>query len=149
MVPSPERPYHAVMSLYGKKERIAATPEAYVERLESPHREDIGRLHERIRAVAPALAASAAGGMLTYGSYTYKSRSGRAGDWYPLGVASNKNYISLYASPVPLEPFVERLPKANLGRGCIRFKRLDDVDLDVLDEVIRAAAANDGAHFNY
>jgi hypothetical protein len=29
------------------------------------------------------------------------------------------------------------------------FKRLDDVDLDVLDEVIRAAAANDGAQINY
>lgn len=137
------------MSLYGKKERIAATPEAYVEALESPRREDIGRLHERIRAVAPSLAASAAEGMLTYGKYTYKSRSGRAGEWFPLGVASNKAYISLYASPVNLEPYVARLPKANLGRGCIRFKRLDDVDLEVLDEVIRAAAANDGATINY
>jgi hypothetical protein len=137
------------VSLYGKKERIAATPEAYVEALESPRREDIGRLHERIRAVAPSLAASAAEGMLTYGKYTYKSRSGRAGEWFPLGVASNKAYISLYASPVNLEPYVARLPKANLGRGCIRFKRLDDVDLEVLDEVIRAAAANDGATINY
>ena len=137
------------MSLYGKKERIAATPEAYVEGLESPRREDIGRLHERIRAVAPTLAASAAEGMLTYGRYTYTSRSGRSGEWYPLGVASNKAYISLYASPVNLEPYVARLPKANLGRGCIRFKRLDDVDLEVLDEVIRAAAANDGAQINY
>jgi hypothetical protein len=137
------------MSLYGKKERIAATPEAYVDGLESPRREDIGRLHERIRAVAPSLAASAAEGMLTYGKYMYKSRSGRAGEWFPLGVASNKAYISLYASPVNLEPYVARLPKANLGRGCIRFKRLDDVDLEVLDEVIRAAAANDGATINY
>jgi uncharacterized protein YdhG (YjbR/CyaY superfamily) len=137
------------MGLYGKKERIAATPEAYVEGLESPRREDISRLHERIREVAPELAASAAQGMLTYGRYTYKSRSGAAGEWFPLGVASNKQYISVYASPQNLEPYVERLPKANLGRGCIRFKRLDDVDLEVLDEVIRAAVANDGAHFNY
>ena len=56
------------MSLYGKKERITATPEAYVEALEPPRREDVGRLHERIRSVAPTLAASAAEGMLTYGS---------------------------------------------------------------------------------
>lgn len=137
------------MSLYGKKERIAATPEAYVEGLESPRREDIGRLHERIRALAPTLAASAAQGMLTYGRYTYKSRSGRAGEWYPLGIASNKAYISLYASPQDLEPYVARLPRADLGRGCIRFKRLDDLDLEVIDEVIRAAAANDGRHFDY
>jgi hypothetical protein len=137
------------MSLYGKKEHVAATPEAYVEGLESPRREDIGRLHERIRRIAPTLVASAAEGMLTYGRYTYKSRSGRAGEWYPLGIASNKAYISLYASTQDLAPYVERLSKADLGRGCIRFKRLDDLDLDVIDEVIRAAAANDGRHFDY
>ena len=37
------------------------------------------------------------------------------------------------------------MPKANLGRGCIRFKRLSDVDLAIIDEVIAAAAAKDGA----
>jgi hypothetical protein len=137
------------MGLYGKKERIAATPEAYVEGLESPRREDIGRIHARIRSVAPSLTASAAEGMLTYGRYTYKSRSGRAGEWWVLGVASNKAYISLYAPTLQAEAYVARLPKANLGRGCIRFKRLDDVELEVIDEVIRASAANDGQHFNY
>ena len=137
------------MGLYGKKERIADTPEAYVEGLESPRREDIGRLHERIRELTPTMAASAAEGMLTYGRYSYKSRSGRAGEWWALGVASNKAYISLYAPTLNLEPYVARLPKANLGRGCIRFKRLDDVDSGVIDEVIRASAANDGQSFTY
>ena len=46
--------------------------------------------------------------------------------------------------PIPVEPFAARLPKANLGRGCIRFKRIDDIDLTVIDEVVRAAAAFDG-----
>jgi hypothetical protein len=40
-----------------------------------------------------------------------------------------------------------QLPKASLGRGCIRFKRVSDVDLDVIDGVIRAAAAYDGQRF--
>ncbi len=137
------------MGLYGKKERIADSPEAYVEGLESPRREDIGRLHERIREVAPGLVPSAKEGMLTYGTYTYKSRAGREGSWWILGVASNKAYISLYAPTLQAESYLERLPKANLGRGCIRFKRLADVDLDVIDEVIRASAANDGKHFDY
>ena len=74
----------------------------------------------------------------------YKYASGREGEWFALGIASQKNYISLYAPTLNLEPYVARLPKANLGRGCIRFKRLDDVDLGVIDEVIRASAANDG-----
>ena len=132
------------MGLYGKKERIADTPEAYVEGLEEPRRTDIGRLHARVKAVAPSMAASAREGMLSYGTYKYKYASGREGEWFALGIASQKNYISLYAPTLSLESYVARLPKANLGRGCIRFKRLDDVDLAVIDEVIRASAANDG-----
>jgi hypothetical protein len=94
--------------------------------------------------LAPKMAASAKQGMLSYGTYKYRYSTGREGEWFALGIASQKNYISLYAPTLDLEPYVARLPKANLGRGCIRFKRLDDVDLDVIDEVIRASAANDG-----
>jgi predicted oxidoreductase len=65
------------------------------------------------------------------------------------GSGSNRPYISLYAGPIGLEPFVSRLPKANLGRGCIRFKRVADVDLAVIDEVVRASAAKDGQAITY
>ena len=132
------------MGLYGKKERIADSPEAYVEGLTEPRRSDIGRLHARVREVTPSMAASANEGMLSYGTYRYRYASGREGEWFALGIASQKNYISLYAPTLNLEPYVTRLPKANFGRGCIRFKRVDDVDLGVIDEVIRASAANDG-----
>ncbi len=132
------------MGLYGKKERVADTPEAYVEGLPEPRREDIGRLHARVRQLAPTMAASAKEGMLTYGTYRYRYASGREGEWFALGIASQKNYISLYAPTLDLEPYVARLPKANLGRGCIRFKRFGDLDMGVVDEVIRASAANDG-----
>ena len=137
------------VGLYGKKEHVAASPEAYVEALESPRREDIGRLHARIRELAPTMVASAKDGMLTYGRYTYQSRSGRAGEWWALGIASNKAYISFYTPTFQAETYVARLPKANLGRGCIRFKRLDDLDPEVIDEVILASAANDGQHVTY
>ena len=76
-------------------------------------------------------------------------RSGRSGDWMCLALASNKQYISLYAGPIGLDPFVARLPKANLGRGCIRFKRLADLDLGVIDEVVRASIASDGQTITY
>lgn len=132
------------MGLYGKKEHVADTPEAYVDGLPEPRRDDVGRLHARVREVAPSMAASAKEGMLSYGTYRYKYASGREGEWFVLGIASQKNYISLYAPTLNLEPYLARLPKADIGRGCIRFKRLDDLDLGVIDEVIRASAANDG-----
>jgi hypothetical protein len=128
--------------MYGSS--TAASPEEYLAALDEPRHSDIARLHERIRQVAPGMRSYIDGGMLAYGRYDYRYASGRTGDWFVLGLASNKAYISLYAPTLNLEPYVARLPKANLGRGCIRFKRLDDLDAAVLDEVIRASAANDG-----
>ena len=119
-------------------------PAAYIERLEDPRRADIRRLHERIQAVAPGIRTYLDHGMLAYGRYEYRYASGREGAWFVLGLASNKQYISLHAPTLDLEPYVARLPKANLGRGCIRFKRVDDVDIGVIDDVVRASAANDG-----
>jgi hypothetical protein len=122
----------------------AGDPEQYIAALDEPRHSDVARLHERIRDQAPSMRSYVDAGMLAYGRYDYRYASGRRGDWFVLGLASNKAYISLYAPTLDLEPYVGRLPKANLGRGCIRFKRLDDLDPAVLDEVIAASAASDG-----
>ena len=34
----------------------------------------------------------------------------------------------------------DRLPKANIGKSCIRFKKLDDLDVDVLKEIFLICA---------
>jgi hypothetical protein len=36
--------------------------------------------------------------MLAYGRWHYEYATGREGDWFRIGMASNKNYISLYIS---------------------------------------------------
>ena len=94
--------------------------------------------------MAPKLRAYVDRGFLAYGRYEYRYATGREGDWFVLGLASNKSYIALYAPTLDLAPYVARLPGANLGRGCIRFKRTDDLDLAVVDEIVNASAANDG-----
>lgn len=38
------------------------------------------------------------------------------------------------------ERYRERLPKANIGKSCVRFKRLSDLDQNVLKELIRECA---------
>jgi len=84
-------------------------------------------------------------GILAYGPYRYKYESGREGDWFRIGVASNKNYISLYISATDgqgylAERFKEALPKANIGKGCVRFKRLSDLDQAALKKLIVAGS---------
>jgi hypothetical protein len=124
----------------------AATPEEYIGRLDEPRRGEIRALHELIRRTVPELEPTMDFGMLGYGKYHYRYPSGREGDWQLVGVASNKNYISLYVTAVApdggylAEAYQEQLPKASIGKSCIRFKRLGDVDQEVLERLLRNAA---------
>jgi hypothetical protein len=135
--------------MYGQRPTGPTDPDAWLAALDDVRRPQLEELDARIRKVAPGLRRYVNRGFLSYGDYSYRSRSGQSGEWMCVAIASNKQYISLYAGPIGLEPFAPRLPKANLGRGCIRFKRLSDVDLGVIDEVIRASAARDGQTITY
>ena len=80
-------------------------------------------------------------GMLGYGTYHYKYASGRQGDWMVIGLANQKNYISLYSclsdgKKYVAEKYKEGLPKANIGKSCIRFRKLEDIDLNVIRQIL-------------
>ena len=123
------------------------THEAYIAALDEPRCGEIRTLHELIRRAVPQLEPTMAFGILGYGTYHYRYASGREGDSTVVGLASNKRHISLYvASEVdgrPLaETFAPRLPKASIGKSCVRVRRAADLDLDVVAELLCAAAAH-------
>jgi len=125
--------------------KTARTTEEYLAELSEPRRSEIARLDKLIRQTVPGLDPHIRSGMLGYGTYHYKYASGREGDWFRIGLASNKNYISLYACAANergyvAERYKERLPKASIGKSCVRFKRLADLDLEVLKELLKETA---------
>jgi hypothetical protein len=85
------------------------------------------------------------GGMRGYGPFHYRYESGRAGDAHRIAVAERKTGISLYVLALTedgeylAQARAGRFPKANVGKSCIRFKRLDDLDLDALRALIEEA----------
>lgn len=124
----------------------ARTPAQYIAALDEPRKTDIRKLHDLIRKEAPNLTPHLESGMLGYGSYHYRYATGREGDTFVIGLASNATYISLYVMAADeqgylAESYKGRLPKASIGKSCIRFKRLSHLDERVLREVIRSAAA--------
>ena len=128
-----------------KRRTNAATPADYIAGVDEKRRPHIQRLHDLVREVAPELEPTMEFGMLGYGKLHYRYASGREGDWLKIGIASNKQYISLYCCAADdrgcvAERYRERLPKANIGKSCVRFKRLDDLDEDVLRQLIRDCA---------
>lgn len=119
-----------------------ATPEAFIEALDEPRRSEIEAMHELIRRTAPGLEPYVRSGMLAYGRYRYRYDSGREGEWCRIGLASNKVSISLHVlaadeSGYLADAYKDRLPKADIGKSCVRFKRVEDVDVGVLQELIR------------
>ena len=120
--------------------------EDYIARLDEPRRSEIQLLHDLIRDRAPALDASADDRMIGYGPYRYRYASGREGDSHLISLASNKSSISVYVVAVVDDTYItdryrDRLPKASIGKNCVRFKRVSDIDLSVLGELLSEAAA--------
>lgn len=128
-----------------RRRTSSATPADYIARVEEKRRPDIQRLHELIREVVPELEPTMEFGMLGYGKMHYRYASGREGDWVKIGIANNKQYISLYCCAADERGYVaeryrERLPRANIGKSCVRFKRLTDLDEAVLRALIQDCA---------
>lgn len=134
------------------KPTTAKSIDEYINMIEEPRKSDIIKLHKMIQEIAPDLKTSLYGSIIGYGNFHYKSKSGREGEWYVIGLASQKNYISLYicstdgAQYLP-EKYVDRLPKASIGKSCVRFKSLDDLDEKVLRELIQKGAEFKGYDF--
>jgi uncharacterized protein YdhG (YjbR/CyaY superfamily) len=128
------------------KPNTSTSPEDYIKKIEDPsRREEIQKLHDLIRKTVPDLKPFMISGMIGYGSFHYKSKSGREGDWYVIGLASNKNYISVYVcasdgKQYTAEKYQKELAPADVGKSCIRFKKTSDIDLKMLEKVIKEGA---------
>jgi hypothetical protein len=98
---------------------------------------DLERLDRLIRETLPELEAHG----LEYGPFHYRYESGREGDAYRVSVAERKHGISLYVLALTDdgEYLADRFPKASVGKSCIRFKRLDDLDEAELRDLLAEA----------
>ena len=127
------------------KPTTAKTAAEYMDLIEEPRRSEIKELDSLIKNTVPELKPFFMSGMLAYGPYHYRYESGREGDWATVALASQKNYISLYICSTDgkeylAEKYKARLPKASIGKSCVRFKHLSDVDMSVIRELITKGA---------
>ena len=120
----------------------AKTPREYIEKLPEPRRSEMKQFHRLITKTAPALKPKMWGGVVGYGSFHYRYATGREGDWFVVGLSSRKGGISFYSCLTDGKRYIAEkhkkdLPKADIGRSCIRFKKLSDIDLRVLAGIIK------------
>ena len=82
--------------------------------------------------------------IIGYGDYTYQRSDKKTVEWFIVGLAAQKNYNSIYLNATDedgylIERYADRLGKVKVRRAVITFKKADDLDLQVLEEVVTLA----------
>ena len=134
-------------------DRSTTTPDEHIASLPDGVREDIATLDERISSVMAGHERVLWEGVfwggtqqriIGYGSYRYKGKSGAEGEWFVVGLAVQKNYLSLYVNAAEeggslIKRYADRLGKVKAGSANLTFKRLADIELPVVEEMVARA----------
>ena len=86
--------------------------------------------------------------IIGFGSYHYKYKSGREGDWMLTGFSPRKAHQVIYMMGCYVdEGFDEqdklfsKLGKHKMGASCLYINKLSDIDISVLEELIVRSCA--------
>ena len=79
-----------------------------------------------------------------FGSYHYVYESGREGDWMATGFSPRKQALTLYIMGgfERHAQLMEKLGKYKTGKSCLYIKRLEDVHLPTLRQLIKKSVAH-------
>jgi hypothetical protein len=77
-----------------------------------------------------------------YGSYTIKYADGKTKEFYQIGLSGNTTGISVYVMGIEdrkylVDTYGKKIGKASVSGYCIKFKKLDDINIDVLKSAIK------------
>ena len=127
--------------------------EAYIADQPRPKREALKQLHGLVLRLSPESrlwfldgrngeGKVVANPNIGYGTRTMTYADGGSREFYRVGLSANTTGISVYVMGVEdrkylAEAFGKRLGKASITGYCVKFRTLDDIDMDVLEEVLR------------
>jgi hypothetical protein len=106
-------------------------------------RADAHRIAEMMARLSGAPAKMWGPSIIGFGAYHYKYDSGREGNAPRIGFSPRKGQTVIYLTDgyVGKEAQLARLSKHKLGKSCLYVKRLSDVDMAVLEEMVVASLA--------
>jgi hypothetical protein len=131
------------------------TPDEFIAGLPEGVRDDIATLDaviaEEMQGTERVLWAGPMWGgtdqrIIGYGSQQYVNRSGTRVDWFVIGLAAQKNYLSLYVNAADSDGYIlgryaDKLGKVKIGSANATFKRASDIDIAFLRQMVAEARA--------
>jgi hypothetical protein len=127
-----------------KTKRNKGDVEKFLKNIQEPRRRADGlALLDLMRQVTKREPEMWGDSIVGFGSYEYRNRSGRSGEWFHAGFAPRKRKLTLYlmAGLEELGDELSRLGKHKTGKACLYINRLDDVNLNVLRQVIEKSVS--------
>lgn len=132
-------------------DRSSTTPDAFIASLPDPQRDGVASLD---RVIAEEMAGLERvlwegvfwGGsdqrIIGYGADRSTNRGGKVVDWFLVGLAQQKDHLTVYVNAVEdgaylIKSYAGRLGRVKVGSAAVTFRRASDLDLDVLRELLR------------
>jgi hypothetical protein len=124
----------------------------FINSLPEPKRTDFASLHERIVKCLPKSklwffdgkdekGKIVANPQIGYGLQTLKYADGKTKEFYQIGISTNTTGISVYIMGLENknylpETYGKKIGKASVTGYCIKFKTLEDINIDILETAI-------------
>lgn len=119
-----------------------ASVDAFIDAVEDEERRQDCRTVAAMMAEVTAAPARMWGpSIVGFGSYHYRYPSGREGDFMEIGFSPRKRALTIYvmAGFSDYEALLAKLGRHSTGKSCLYLKRLADVDLAVLRELVESS----------
>lgn len=125
---------------------------SYLLSLPDPKRSEMESLHKHILKILPKAKLWFLDGKdekgkvvsnpnIGYGSQSMKYADGTTKEFYQIGISANTSGISVYIMGLEdkkylIQTYGDSIGKATVTGYCIKFKKLNDIDLDILEKAI-------------
>ena len=117
-----------------------AAVNAFLDAVENPRRRSDARqllaLMQEVTGEPPRMWGPS---IVGFGKYHYRYASGREGDWPRVGFSPRKANLVIYIMPgfSDYGELLGKLGKFRTGKSCLYVNKLDDVNLELLEQLVR------------
>ncbi|HWN99409.1 MAG TPA: DUF1801 domain-containing protein [Blastocatellia bacterium] len=126
-----------------KTKKTTASVEKFLNSVaDEQRRKDCFRLLAIMKAVTKAEPAMWGTSIIGFGSYQYKYASGRSLECPLAGFSPRKQDLTLYIMVEHYPALMKKLGKHKTGKSCLYIKKLDDIDLPTLKQLIKESVAD-------
>lgn len=124
-----------------KTQKNAASVEDFVSAQSPEVQADCRGVLSMMESITGEKAAMWGASIVGFGEYAYKNKTGKESKWFVTGFSPRKRNLTVYIT----QGFAQhgerlaKLGKHSTGVGCLYVKRLSDIDLDVLKEMVQVS----------